>query len=642
MRASAALLVVLFTTSAWGQTPVPPAQPRQPRRQAAVIAVPQGGQAQPGAAAKGQEAPPPPEPDEGTLGVSPREVTALFIQGRSNLSTVSSRSPDAYLASPESRTLLQPYLAGVQGGVEDVVSEVVLILGEIVVDRATNRAFDLLKTKLEVGLACDPLDKSRFPRTCEVVAPLRLQDLAVTTSALQGAVLQDAMRMGLQKTKATTTGRLSNEDFAFLSRVIQAGLLPYFTRPHRPLSNKEASALVQDLLAFAIGKAKLNPGPCVQPSADETHAAAAVMVTAGAALTACLETSLRSGLDPSNCSVMQLADEFAGQCDYLKNSPKRLEYTHHARIIAQHLHVAATARVDDNPNGAPDVRARMGHAVDAVFEMSCRLARLDAGCDSALDANDDARAIGILRTVAHAALDRDTNALIGAASTAITLVDHGQSETARRGLRIVGGALQYAETYYTPAAIKQEGSARVEAATDSDAETTAHASRRRILKSLTEEMTDRTGRETDRIVSIGGSLRATAGARFLSGEGRDTEFEGPLSLPLGLGLQVPLTQEGGHGLHLEVGIVDLGRYVAIRDRTVKRFDVGDALAPSLTAGYYWGQQFPFFLGVSGIYQPLFVAPAVEAQGEAPALPESVGAWSLAFNVGVFVPLFDLN
>jgi hypothetical protein len=202
--------------------------------------------------------------------------------------------------------------------------------------------------------------------------------------------------------------------------------------------------------------------------------------------------------------------------------------------------------------------------------------------------------------------------------------------------------LQYAETYYRPTAVQQVGSSRVEAATDSDAVDDAHARRRKILESLTEEMTDRTGREADTLFSLGGSLRATGGVRFLSGEGRGVEFEGPLSLPLGLGAQIPLTKAGGHGLHLEAGIVDLGRYVSIRDRTVDRFDVADALAPSLSAGYYWGQQFPVFVALSGIYQPLFVAPGVPAVEDRPAVAESVGAWSLGLNLGVYVPLFDLN
>lgn len=639
MRAGAALLAVLFTTAAWGQTaPAAPVAPRPARRPVDVVAEPQRRTAA-GTPGGTVDTLPKEEGSEGQEAAA-GNAAARFIRGDEDLTRLSALAPDTYLASPKSRTLMQPALAGVQGGVADVVSEIVLILGEIVVDRATNRAFDLLKDKLEVGLACAKPEDSRFRATCEVVLPLRLQELAVTTSALQGAVLQDAMRMGLEKTKLASAGKMSDADYAFLARVIQADLLPHLTRPHRPLSSVEPSTLVQDLLSFAIGKARPEVGPCSSPPEDEQYASAAVMVTAGAALAACLETSLQSGVDPSNCSVMQLADEFASRCVYLQKSPKGLEYTHHARIIAQHLYSAATARVDGKPNGAPDVRVRMGHALDAVFEMACRFARLDAGCDSALDASDDARAIGVLRSVSHAALDRDTNALIGAASRAIAMADPGQNEKARRGLRIIGGALQYAETYYEPTTVRTEGSGRVEATTDSSKEEAAHASRRRILESLTEEMTDRSGRDTDTIFSLGGSLRATAGLRFPSE--RDAEFEGPLSLPIGLGAQVPLTAKGGHGLHFEAGIVDLGRYVAIRDRTVEKFDVGDALAPSFSAGYYWGQRFPVFVALSTIYQPLFVAAAEpEAEGR-PAVPESVGAWSLGLNVGVYVPLFDVN
>ncbi|WP_147444833.1 hypothetical protein [Corallococcus sp. CA053C] len=566
----------------------------------------------------------------------------LLRKGQETLSADSTSSPDQFLTDSTNRMLLQPRMAGMQGGMAEVVNELVLILGEIVVDRATNRAFDLLKDKLEVGLSCSktPPQTSRFRSTCEVVAPLRLQELAVTTSALQGAVTQDALRMALDTT-VLKSGGMSNEDYAVLARIVQADLLPHLTRPHRPWSDAEASTLVQDLLAFAIDKAT-QVTPCSQTTESAKTTSAAVMVTAGAALASCLKTSLELGVQPADCAVMQLSDEFANRCPYLVNSSKREAYTHHARIIAQHLHAAVTARVE----GKADPRLRMGHAVDAALEMGCRFADLDAGCDSALDvvgtAHKDAQAIGLLRTVSHAALDRDTNALIGAASRAVSLVDAAQTPAAQRGLRIVGGVLQYAETWYQPTTIGQEGSARVEAVTDADTVEAAHASRRKILESLTEEMTDRTGRDNDVLFSVGGSLRATAGVRFVSGAGRDEEFEGPLSLPLGLGVQVPLSQQGGHGLHFEAGVVDLGRYVAIRDRTVDEFDAADALAPSLTAGYYWGQQLPFFLGVSGIYQPLFSSAEVPAEDGRPAIPASVGAWSLTFNVGVYVPLFDLN
>jgi len=637
----AALLAVLLTTAALGQTrPSATDAPRAPRQAGAVIAPPQGRSGQSAGANGGVVDTTPSDPGVGEEQAATGR--ASLLKGEAYLFKASDMAPDTYLKEPKNRTLVKSDLPGVQTAAGDVVSELVLILGEIVVDRATNRAFDLLKDKLQLGLACTDATTSKFRRTCEVVAPLRLQELAVTTSALQGAVLHDIMVMGLERTKPTSEKTtLSKEDYFFLARLIQSGLLPHLTRPHRPLSSEEANALVQDILSFSIEKAKTQE-PCSQPRADEKHAAAAVLVTAGAALAACLEASLTPGVDPSSCSVMQVADEFANNCPYLRdNKEKKLQYTHHARVIARHLHVAATARVDGKSNGVPDVRVRMGHAIDAVFEMTCRLAGREAGCDSAPDADDDARVIGILRSASHAALDRDTNAMIGAASMAIGLVKADAAPAARRGLRIIGGVLQYAETYYQPRTIQQEGSGRVEAATDTRVVEEAHASRRKILESLTEEMTNRTGRDTDVIFSVGGSLRATGGVRFPSGAGRDAQFEGPLSLPLGLGVQIPCGS-GKPGIHLEAGVVDIGRYVSIRDRSVNRFDAADALAPSLSAGLYWGHQFPFFLALSGIYQPLFVSPAVPEQEGRPAVPESVGAWSLAFNVGVYVPLFDLN
>ena len=53
-------------------------------------------------------------------------------------------------------------------------------------------------------------------------------------------------------------------------------------------------------------------------------------------------------------------------------------------------------------------------------------------------------------------------------------------------------------------------------------------------------------------------------------------------------------------------------------------------------------EFPVFAGVTYAYQPFFISPAREGtNGETPR-EESVGATSLTFNVGVYVPLFDFN
>ena len=184
--------------------------------------------------------------------------------------------------------------------------------------------------------------------------------------------------------------------------------------------------------------------------------------------------------------------------------------------------------------------------------------------------------------------------------------------------------LDYAGTYSARAAAEGE---------DEDARS-AHAQRSKILESLTEEMTDRTGREGDDVFALGGSLRFLAGARF--GVRHDAaSFAGPLSLPLGISYTHIPKRDNAWGIHVQLDAVDLGNYLALdNEPNVKTPELGDAFAPGITVGLAYGPSFPLVIGLSGNYMPAFVLD--------PDRKDDQGAITAALTFGVHVPLLDLN
>ena len=314
--------------------------------------------------------------------------------------------PGEYLKNMQRTAIAAPVTASRTESATEVIDEAVQILGQLVVDRATNRAFDLLKAKLELSFQCGKTD-SMFPSSCSVISPLRLQDLATTTSALEGAILTDTLLLSFKANKLSST---DPEFVQSLRLTLQSGLLPFLKNPKRALSTGAAEIAVQDIISLARQRAQKGAVCTSNKRAEQ------ILVTVGAALTMCRTAELPQAGGPSlpisNCPVMEHVDQFAENCQNLKGNAADIQ---HARIIAQHLLLALSA----SEEGAPAVRQRMEHTVDGLFEFVCAVAGEGAGCDSGT--SDAGKIVGILRTAAHGALERDTNALIAAASRAVAL-----------------------------------------------------------------------------------------------------------------------------------------------------------------------------------------------------------------------------
>jgi hypothetical protein len=178
--------------------------------------------------------------------------------------------------------------------------------------------------------------------------------------------------------------------------------------------------------------------------------------------------------------------------------------------------------------------------------------------------------------------------------------------------------------------------------------TDAHQRRTALLESLTRDMTNRTDRAGDTIASFGGSLRLVLGGRISRArteagntQKRDYAVWGPLSLPLGFGLDVlggkpGATGSDARGFHLELGILDLGQYLSFDGAaTLETPDVTSAFAPSVTLGYAFGRELPFIVGVTGGFTPAY-------DFDPKRDDDRRGAWMVGVTAGVYVPLFDFN
>jgi hypothetical protein len=356
------------------------------------------------------------------------------------------------------------------------------------------------------------------------------------------------------------------------------------------------------------------------PSSDADKADLALAL-GGSAVGVCAEAGKLASC-PYDETIQKLVERICpGAPDVL------LEVSGIAARIGSSIGVALVAR-------KPDESAK--GVIDAAFTYFCRRLDFANGCDDpppslavATAAPADANAAlkqkaRSLRALLLAIADRDTPRLIvkAAALVKLEVLDPKLHRDHLRALRFLGGLLDYTLTFDTSAALAPAGG--------DQPKPDQHQARRAVLESLTRDMTDRTGRAGDNILSLGGALRFVGGPRFAAGH---TVLYGPLSLPLGAALDL-YSDDALHGLHLQIDVVDLGQFLSWDESwKVRDFELAAALAPGVTVGWAWGGSLPFVVGLTGGYVPRFV---VQQN------PSHLGAWQFGVTAGIAVPLIDIN
>ncbi|HEX6764565.1 MAG TPA: hypothetical protein VF103_03785, partial [Polyangiaceae bacterium] len=457
-----------------------------------------------------------------------------------------------------------------------IASETLQILGQIVADRASGAAVELLTNRLLTELHCvDDEGKPRktdFPRTCVALQSVRLQDLAGASDSLRAALVADGLAyvrahapkyVGMQPA-ALDPGAAALASLGDSQReAVRIGLdllttaLPEILRTQRGMDAPVASAAARRLMDQ--GLLYLRDGV----KASRVYREELEKLTRGQ------KTVLTAALGFSQCVVANQMNE-CPTGEFVRKAAEALSVSDDAELLVRaealliHVLAALTARADEKPLW----RQRVSHAVDATFDATCLLIDTSTStaeplqsCPAEAPTSKPTDAFGWLSAGHYlliAAIDGDVSGIL----SGIGVFFDGDE---RKGLRLLGGVIRYAETYTGPDAKSAD----------------AHERRVKLLEDLTSEMTDRSARDGDVVWSLGGALMAVVGGRIPLEKHEKAAVYGPIGLPIGIGVQ-----KVGGGIHAAVGIVDLGQYVAWEPGLeVAEPDLEDALAPSLTLGY---------------------------------------------------------
>jgi hypothetical protein len=212
-------------------------------------------------------------------------------------------------------------------------------------------------------------------------------------------------------------------------------------------------------------------------------------------------------------------------------------------------------------------------------------------------------------------IDQDwTKACAGALALlgAFAALETGGTVAEQRFFQILAGAGAYAATYNMPGSNNDVQKARAA-----------------VLDSIIRGLVNRSHRNRGAVFSLGGAF-GLGGVYRRSFDGRTTGGSWPFLLPLGVGMQT--YGEGMGGFHMQLGVIDVGQYVAWESGqlNVGTPRVEQAVALSLTVGY-WGlsREVPLFVG------PQFgVSPFIRSDGNP--------AWFVGGMIGAYVPFLDFN
>jgi hypothetical protein len=526
---------------------------------------------------------------------------------------------------------------GIQHGLTGLAEDALQAIGQIILDRATNAAFDLLKKRMLDFLKCNETgcstDQWCFPETCKVIGNIRFQELVTARNVLYKGFIRDVFfNISKKIDKLNLTGE-EKQVMLLLKGIILDVLLEKLTNINRPLDSISIGISTERFIDFFIRRLK-----------DHKTIKKEILNTSLAALTVWKARAELQGNKFNKASMKPFLDEILknlGGSHPLLPSPGSNEYFR-ALKTADLLHesiVLAASVTSENMTNAwndlLDILSETAYYIVAPSDKSGKVKEYQEAkhdfINKTADLKNATHILFITEDILEGAINKDINTIIYTVSMVLKYYetikyknDKANSKVAklrRRAIKMIGVVLLYAQTY---------------ADKDLD-EQAAQAKRTQLISSL---VTDRKVREHSGVFSFGGSLRGILqlnswkkGIDEATGKKKSTY--GPYSLAIGLGFDYYLGKT--LGIHLEFDIVDLGHFTSFDGGTgvVEKPRLSDVFAPSGTAGLFFDiGGYPLYIGGIYGYSPKYY----NAENNI----AKKGTLNFGFTLGIYIPLFDFN
>lgn len=483
-----------------------------------------------------------------------------------------------------------------------ITAEVLQVIAQVVIDRATQAGWDILSDKLRDSLDCDTTTTS-YKKSCDVLNKVQVQDVLASPQTLLEAAVQDFSSIFYTRLHDT----ISSDPSLKIAVEITIGAAGFVTLWGQS-SKQTAVHMISDRVAREITRvvARSCPmndadSPLDLPSTRALWAIGYCLVDAdkvngvGNKLKACDLTAKLTACFPNDAPI---DDATLAAAQRLKTALTSTEAVEIADGTMGFVVDGAANRVKEKKAPTCFASSDNEHKTDLCYSLIEHVGSVARGL---IRQDWNGVTVGVVGTI------QDYGAL------------KGETVSGTRFYTLLSAIGQYALTYAAPDPTDP---------TNTKAADAANKSRRDIIENLMKATVNRNQR-TGWVWSLGGSFGL--GGMYRHGIGEDTSgWSGPFVLPLGIGLDwYPIAHSVGP--HFQLGVIDLGQYVTFEDNhmvTVGTPDAKAAVAFSASAGVWFGpRNTPLFIGPYG-----GVAPFVLKSGH----PE----YFIGAMLAAYVPIFD--
>lgn len=489
-------------------------------------------------------------------------------------------------------------------------------LSSMVMLKAQDKAMDLARERIQKALRCDK--KPPFPQTCATLDTVRLADLLIIGGTLRENLFGDLISYAREALVKQL--KLS----AVPAQVLGTGLdvaATFARKGSKPTDREVAGAFVALTATYADAMIK---DPAAQKDPVAQGAALAFAIMAECARQRDCSGKRMHAMITRPQSFFELPEGFA-----LKPAwwPER----ELIKLIGKGLAIMRPTRQDNATERALAMS-------EVTFALLSRHVCADRGATSLSQCKDakakDWKRVESARYLVEGAILRDPQRGLVALNEILATREQERRMMAALGSFIIQTPTDAAR------GVAGQGQAMMQA-------------RQQSMERLVESLTTRKARNGDLIFGVHGSTSlslslatrdfadaaidpnatpdpnadpdavADEAAAFVLADSAGDVFVRPLSLTFGLSAQKYFGKRIGGSLAID--LLDLGAFASFKDGALDGFELGRALAPTLTLSVLFGDpDLPVFVGVRGGYLP----------AEEVAF---VGA-----NIGVYVPLLDFN